>query len=1436
MKIRINKKIAICIFAIFVFIFAFNKGIKAETATGTYSIEFNSNGGSGTMEKMTEIKIGEEKELTENTYTREGYRFLGWSETLYGGVKYIDKEKVKDLTMTDGETITLYAVWVRILNSQWELMSDRNIGARIQLSREGTNEGDKIWLKNSGYNYCFEHDPYCDPGEYAVQAYFTIDGNRATRYLSNDTRSSVRTVVSNSNLALAYILAHGSFGSGYGTPEKKSLRQRALWYYGNTWMSSVGNGLGFSWNVTGSKTIDNYSGETYTYKDLVSDAENYAAKGPITDTSVSFTSDSKTAYDDTCRAIIGPFKLNYGARMSINSISVKDTDNKVISASITGGVSFYSDAEGKNRIASTSIRDGQVFYIKNDTDTDVKSITVNVISTEKVYGLEAWILYDNDKANQRLLVADPYGYYERNSTQISIKINTGSLKINKTDKDTGEKLVAGFKIKTPKGWLRGNTNSFTYNNTFENASTYTVKDNRFNDGDGNILLNGIRCFKYQIYEVEPPNEPEQYYLEDQEGYDADNNWVDFGEVKVEADQVVTKYLTNVNKISISGYVWIDKQRTKENDTNSLWDNDEIRVPEVIVKLIDKSSNKVIATTKTQGPNGEYFFEKVVSRSKLKDHYIEFDYSSLEQFKDKYKDSTGRELTYIKYIPVAFNTVENGSKAIVNNMPEHEKDAVGIATTYIGTGDETKENSYGLAVCGNYNSETRILENINLGIKKIPETEYGISENLSYVKIGIRGYEYKYTYGEEGNTNSIAAPTVNWNGDSVYAYSRDIYPSDIVYRSEDSTQELNVNVTYRIDVTNKTNHNLEELYKEQGLYITSVINTYDTYRYKLVEDENWKLKDNTEGTAVYIGKAYEEGIKPNTSATTYITFSVNRKALEDILSNPNGIIEKKPTNVTSVGHHQYTRKDYSWQNSILKEQTHITLNYQQTAEAPYLKFKLGEDRIVSGKVFEDKVVSTNGEKLGDGVYGEGDEVIPGVKVELLDILVENNNEITDITKLPVSKVYPRKRIDQYGNNIDKIAINAETYTNKDGNYELNGLVPGKYYLRFTYGNGETKVTDLQGNEINAKSINAKDYKSTIVTDKKAKEALKGGTNLEWYKELESGNASVAIDNLSARKAVNEENKTSVMAGTAKLSITIENIGNNTNIFGGLNFGIIEQPKQDAEIEKLITNVKLTNSQGNVLYNGNPENVPSQTTVSISDLDNNQNGGSTYVRAEIIEDSIYGSNLELTYEVRIKNNSDINYYNEDYYKYGEKNPNKEVTLTPTDVRDYLDKTLEYDADKSDKIRIEEENENQLETIKVNGKDIKAQEFKLKGWKALYTNKNKEREEEKTKDKVTLVAYRKLSKDDDDMEITSRAEIKEIEHTPDPADTETSNEEKLEQIKVAPKEVHTNGMVKATLTITPPTGKNTNVNIMYAIAGIVSLIALSIGIVIIKKKIER
>ena len=87
--------------------------------------------------------------------------------------------------------------------------------------------------------------------------------------------------------------------------------------------------------------------------------------------------------------------------------------------------------------------------------------------------------------------------------------------------------------------------------------------------------------------------------------------------------------------------------------------------------------------------------------------------------------------------------------------------------------------------------------------------------------------------EEEIRSLVAAPTVNFQSkNNIRAYTRAIYPSDVAYESSKCTKELKVNVVYRIDITNTTTYDLEELYKEQKLCVTSLTDEFDTNRYDI----------------------------------------------------------------------------------------------------------------------------------------------------------------------------------------------------------------------------------------------------------------------------------------------------------------------------------------------------------------------------------------------------------------------------------------------------------------------------------------------------------------------------------------------------------------------------------------------------------------------------
>lgn len=103
-----------------------------DTETRTFTLAFDANGGTGGPSAMTEET---EEYLVSFTVpgsepTRDGYTFMGWSETPDGDVKFRkgDNVAVAEMNSVDG-TRTLYAVWAAREDTRFELVLDPNGGS-----------------------------------------------------------------------------------------------------------------------------------------------------------------------------------------------------------------------------------------------------------------------------------------------------------------------------------------------------------------------------------------------------------------------------------------------------------------------------------------------------------------------------------------------------------------------------------------------------------------------------------------------------------------------------------------------------------------------------------------------------------------------------------------------------------------------------------------------------------------------------------------------------------------------------------------------------------------------------------------------------------------------------------------------------------------------------------------------------------------------------------------------------------------------------------------------------------------------------------------------------------------------------------------------------------------------------------------------------------
>ena len=1009
---------------------------------------------------------------------------------------------------------------------------------------------------------------------------------------------------------------------------------------------------------------------------------------------------------------------------------------------------------------------------------------------------------------------------EKNGKIITISNKKNILKVQKLDVDTGAGIPnVKFKLYSGEEGISLKLEGGVYN--YDDVGSATVVTT---NSSGEITFGRLPPGQYTLEELENEDKKYDIYVLNSEGKPAKGEPAGTKADVTGIEGETTVQIYDKKKVSISGRVWLDKQETKGHDTNGRYDDGEQGVAGVTVTLkrVDGKPADPPGSATTD-ENGYYEMKYVVDRYKANEYYVEFNYAGT---------------TYKEAIPVPMGDGENGSKAIEETIPVAEEANPGLARTNKTGLEEFFDPQEKEGVKG----QDSYIKYINLGIKQIQQPEYSLSQDLDKAVFNMNGSQYTYLYGHRNGVEILDSTVVKarWQSkNSISAYTREIYPSDISYaKLHPNDPKLTLDVVYKIFITDSEQMNIPDMYMERQLNITSLTNKFDQKRYTL-NDSKWSVEDENsdEGVATYNGGRIVVG--KGQTVPIEIKFSVKYDAIIDILNHPEGIIEAFPTQSHTVGYHDYTRNDYEWNDTPSgRVKDHTSKSYPRDAAAPYLALILGEDRVISGTVFRDDVdeirhMETN-EVLGNGFLDNGESAVKETIVQLIEKPDAALDDLATLYTVGDDKKTPHE-INQTTNPIT---------TKPNGTYEIKGIIPGNYYIRFLYGDGTQKTVDTEGNEI---SVSSKEYKSTIVTNTVAQGALGYGTNSHgdtWYRHLGTENASVAVDNMTSRKEANySSGLQNVRARTAKAKIDIENTDDEEGIINehqqlnqikGMNFGIIAQPRQIVNIDKTVTYITLKNAQGNTIFSGNPQEggMP-----GVTDLDgDNKNGGSKYVRVELAEESIYGSVLEVQYLLKVENNSEINYYGDNYYWFGDPDNQAEVALAPRTVTDQLDSTLKfikYMSIDGKKVEVGSTHEE----IEDNG-GIKREftDLRITGWDRIFTTKNTvlRKKAKKTFETAEILAERILATEDADLTLKNSAQVSVVERTTDEEDD--SREDKEEIIKTIRLEVETPDNPEASIVITPPTGEDLQTSQIYIIVTTIALVVLASGIVIVKKFVKK
>ena len=667
------------------------------------------------------------------------------------------------------------------------------------------------------------------------------------------------------------------------------------------------------------------------------------------------------------------------------------------------------------------------------------------------------------------------------------------------------------------------------------------------------------------------------------------------------------------------------------------------------------------------------------------------------------------------------------------------------------------------------------------------------------------------------------------------YTRRIYESDLALLDKQSNDILKIYVTYKMTIKNQASNlnavvnEISNYYDSNYTIADSWIKQGD--KEIQIGANSWsntsKYQDsyNANGyQAVYTQQTGNITLGPNEKFEVYIKFRLNNEAAKELIEKQttlNNVTEITSFSTLTTGNNglvPYAAIDEDSNPGSVKSielaedrTTTTTLNgreYQidtkavdttyfeddtDTAPSLVLGIEESKDRGLSGTVFEDENANAaddeshpGEERMGDGILytGENGEKYQGngayakvdrnrVRNAKVELLVYDDNTSDHIARKAdgTAEVAQLYQLEVSSGIVKGKQVDAVTNTDQFGNYQFLGVVPGRYLLRYTYGEN-TWIVDSNGNDIT--EINVRDYKSTIITSNLMKTALNLEKKIDASKDERMGDLnwiltyagqdgqaksknkdvdglirySDATDDISQRNVEDDicfgsySKNASISADTAFFDVGVEysevsedgfghrvsytdykdeyNLSNDRIIvlaenadetndkgaklklklkdtFYSVNpyqdFGITERARQDYEVNKRISNLRVVLSNGQVLVDGNPYLQSVNLPIDLDEYWNNLEKTPTadkalpYTKAlpgdvnvEIDNELLQGIQVSVEYTITIRNKSEKDYKytdSHDYYYYGI-NGKDEITTAIRKVVDYMDDSLNYDDD--------------------------------------------------------------------------------------------------------------------------------------------------------------
>lgn len=1290
-------------------------------------------------------------------------------------------------------------------------------------------------LTSNNSTYCIQHNKKLRKEEksYTLKKYIEIDGKDATVYNSSNGASKY-SVKSDINAQVAYIL---NTQGGYGKAGENSDTQKALWHITNSWVTALSLGKTYSGNDKVSEIALNK--KAIEYADSIGDNKMSSSTGSTSLTVTGATNKNNlTVVDVGGYYRIGPFNWNFQG--TVEDITVTG-DNGDVASSNVRFVKYSGNTA--NVIDKTEIATGESFYVDVNSKANMKEFKGIKIKTKseadstKVYGAKIWML--ESSAYQNVIYVDveskelPATGEGTEEYSVPLTINIG---LNKVD-DRDERIPldhVGFKLKASVyrdgNWVTrymGNDLKWSVSNIEQAKIFYTDKDGKLN-----ATISGETTAENSMKAVEATN--------DKYGY-AQNIGKEFT-LKKEHEVKITNHQY---KVKLSGYVWLDTETGKTTVRDDQYkqedDNDGEGFNGITVYLRDKNGNEIKRTTTSELGlyseinGGEYQFVDVdLDAIQKGEYYVEFEYCGLryqsvaakltQNNGSKAIDTATRNVLDSKFTSVDGNGTQslniNGVTVNYNNTANYSSSIKDCS----GCNVYARTNEAGFNIYNSFTPGAEEIRYVNLGLFKKAQADYSLMQDLYNVRVSVNGFSHIYRYGSvryTNNGNDVNADS-SWNVGVKFqknngTYKRAIYTADAEYEAPNhKDNELKVYVTYKIAVNN------ESTYLGR---INSIVDYADKNFDMIAVGTAIDDKDNITGNLQYGNKQeYNDKyskyvidinteLTPGQAKFVYVQFQLNREAVLKIVNN-----QEVLNNVAEINSYT-TFKDNNTQTPVAvvdkdSVPANITVGKIDTYEddtdaATSLKLELKNARSIVGTVFVDNAtVNKDNERLGNGVYDNGETTVAGVKVKLNEIGKDDSS-------------YDGER------------ISKEVTTDENGNFKIEGYIPGNYNLTYTWGNKTYKVQY---------------YKGTIYDESRDQ------NDKEWYKKDVDTRKTDALDNIDTRKTIDAEmrkitrnnaedeiNKayegtsdviktTSMDSKTPAMSFSVEydttiTDGNDDKvefIVRNVDFGIVERAKQLMDISKRVSAFKITLANGQVLMDaevtedgklkGSHSNLSYMGPTNTNGI--NVNG---IIRAELDSELIEGAKVEVTYEIKVTNVSEKDYDSPNYYLYGNKKGAQLIKNSVTGVIDYLDGKIVFVPDdtweKKENTFIEEVNASE-----------KGNTDYLNSIKAYYTSKLQKDLAPGESNKITLSASKLLTSSEDNT-FDNKTEIVDVTRkdgdiTGTPVKVTWNNGKFFFDTDNAEKTV-----------IIPSTGENRNY-VLPTVIGIIAVAIVGVGVFFIKK----